>query len=183
MLSFSFHPEADRPDLVEAAAGYQAIWDADGSRIVEALTDLSKLAFKGRFFHALVHAGPTTAFPLHFDAKATESVRKAAIVHELTHRLFADNKLDGPIKNDQQALSSHARINLVLFDTWVRVWGEEFARQAVATESKARPVYRRAWQLTFTMDAKRRSRQLQQLTKPRREWTVPVPHIEVRFGR
>ncbi|HZU18514.1 MAG TPA: hypothetical protein VFD01_18160 [Candidatus Dormibacteraeota bacterium] len=178
VFTLHFHPEADRKELVGAAEEYRAIWDADGDRLVEALTQISGLDFKGGFLHALVHAGDTTTFPLLFKADLTRPLKQAALSRHLARRLLADHGLDGPKKQERAEFASHANVNLILLDAWHQVWGEAFARDAIAAESQAAPVLRRAWQLVLTLGPRGRQRQLLALTRPRRQ-PLPRPKLQV----
>ncbi|HLH70130.1 MAG TPA: hypothetical protein VKY90_14195 [Candidatus Dormibacteraeota bacterium] len=178
MFTLHIHPEADRSELVGAAEEYQAIWKQDGDRLVEALTQVSGLGFKGTFIHSLVHAGETTTFPLQFKANLGRQLKQATLSRHLTRRLLADNGLDGPKKQERAEFASHANVNLVLLDAWHQVWGEDFAREAIAAESQAAPLLRRAWQLVLTLGPKGRQQSLLALTKPRRQ-PLPRPRLQV----
>ncbi len=180
VFTLHFHPEADRQELVGAADEYRAIWGADGDRLVEALTQISGLGFKGGFVHALVHAGDTTTFPLLFKADLAPKLKRAALSRHLTRRLLADNGLDGPKKQERSEFASHANVNLILLDAWHQVWGEDFAHEAIAAESQAAPVLRRAWQLVLTLGPRGRQQHLLSLTRPRRQ-PLPRPKLQVSF--
>jgi hypothetical protein len=178
VFTLYIHPEADRAELVGAAKEYQAIWEQDGGRLVEALTQVSGLEFKGTFIHSLVHAGDTTTFPLQFKADLRQKLKQATLSRHLTRRLLADHGLDGPKKQERAEFASHANANLVLLDAWRQVWGEDFTREAIAAESQAAPLLRRAWQLVLTLGPGGRQRNLLALTKPRRQ-PLPRPKLQV----
>lgn len=163
MLDVRFHPESDRPGLIEAANEYEAIWAADGERIVEALTDTLKMSYDGRFFNALVHDAPTEAFPLRFAASLARPLKQATIPHELAHRLLAEHGLDGPVGRERSDFASHVQLCLFLSDVWRRVWGDDFAEEAIRLESELRPMFRRAWQFQDTLAPRERDHRLAEL--------------------
>ncbi len=141
-----------------AARAYQSIWREDGARIVAALEARTCLKFQESAVGALIddavsHSGGPD-HPMGLRATYDLEVKRATLVHELGHRHLwqLTQRLDG--------VDGHQTLYLVLDRVWADVWGEEFARRGVLTESSWRSAYdyAAAWTWAHSMTADERSR-------------------------
>jgi hypothetical protein len=112
---------------------YRAIWDEYGDRIVAAFEAVTCMPFVEPHVAAVVandvsHSGGPE-HPMQLRATYARAVKQATLVHELGHRHLWQlaNRLDG--------IDGHQTLYLVLDRVWARVWGEDFAKQRMATES------------------------------------------------
>src|ERR1044072_7160949 len=80
-----------QPAFAAGAAEYEAIWNADGARIVAALEATSGLAFPEGAIDALVTPGrPMMSYDgrsMRLRADYSPDYKKATLVHELGHKL------------------------------------------------------------------------------------------------
>lgn len=141
-----------------AAQTYRSIWKQDGARIVAALEARTCLKFSEPAIAALIddavsHSGGPE-HPMGLRATYDLDVKRATLVHELGHRHLwqLTQRLDD--------LDGHHTLYLVLDRVWADVWGEEFARHSVRTESSwlASYDYAAAWTWSQAMTTDERSR-------------------------
>ncbi len=154
MVTLRFRPESDRPELVAAAEEYRGLWEADGERIVACLKWISGLRFAEAAIDALVYEGISQSHPLRLRASYPRDVKVGTLIHELCHRLVADNAASfapGRV-GSVPPLESHTLINLILFDAWADLYGVEFAERQVAVESRRRAFYAEAWEWALGLD-------------------------------
>ncbi len=88
MLDLRVHPECDQPELVQAAAEYQRLWDTNRDRIVTQFRIITGLDFAEGLINAIVWDGGGFATPLRFRNHPDEEFRLGTIIHELSHRLL-----------------------------------------------------------------------------------------------
>ncbi|HEU4618225.1 MAG TPA: hypothetical protein VFV10_09295 [Gammaproteobacteria bacterium] len=146
------------PALGQAARDYEAIWDEYGERIVHALEHRTCLPFPEAAVSAVVDddisnsGGPEHAMQLR--ATYPRDLKEATLVHELGHRHLWQlvKRLD--------ALDGHETLDLVLDLVWADVWGQRFAKDSVARESRwdGGYDYRAAWSRARSLSAKERAR-------------------------
>jgi hypothetical protein len=150
-------------------AEYEGIWAEHGARIVAHLEAATGLRFAETFVSAVVFEGVSHSHPLALRASNDAETKLGALVHELAHRLIAGNRVRLGLATYSPAREreNHELIDLFLYDVWVDLAGEEFARRRVAVESGYQPVYRDAWQATLELDRQARAAKLAELLTPR----------------
>ena len=103
-------------------AEYQAIWDADGERIIETLERVSRLSFRVGAVAVEVDESPSYAgdSTLILRASYSEETKRGTLVHELGHvlvgRMIPEDAPPG------SAPTPHYVLNLFLYDVWVELW-------------------------------------------------------------
>jgi hypothetical protein len=159
MLEIHFRPESDDPALTAAAAEYRRIWEADGSRIVQAFATATGLAFAEASIEAIVFEGPSQSNPLRLRASYDTEGKRGTLIHELSHRLIKGNRtrLGLPPYDPTRERENHELIDLFLFDVWTDLYGEPFARRRVEAESRWQPLYCEAWIATLAMSRTERA--------------------------
>lgn len=93
---------------------------------------------------------------------------KATLVHELCHRLLVDNKIKSPKFKDKKnyIFEVHKIIDLILFDIWVLLYGEKFAKtNVVAEKSFGHPQYIKAWEVALALNREERKREFEKVWK------------------
>lgn len=161
MLHIDFHPDNNDPALGKAAYEYQQIWAKESEKIVSTLEKLSGLRFIESFINAIVLEGISRSHPLSLRASYSIEDKKGALVHELAHRLLVGNGIQH--QRARSAIQSHEAVNLFLYDAWVELWGEQFAKNQVEVESGRTTVYKEAWQSTISLSNEQRAARLQDL--------------------
>ena len=142
-MNINFYP--DNENFIEAAKEYQLIWEKDGNRIITALESTSKMIFKEKIINAIVFEGISHSHPLSLRASYSSDVKKSTLIHELAHRLMVGNNMKA-----ENSLEAHKLINGILYDAWVSLYGKEFADTMVKIESERTPIYKEAWDWTFS---------------------------------
>lgn len=164
-LVINFHPDGNDPRFVSAAKEYEGIWREDGDRIVSAIESVSGLSFRERSVDALVYDGISWSDPLKFRFSYTREIKKGAIVHELVHRILIANPTKHELGPDDYNFEVHRLANLVLYDAWVDLYGEEFARENIEFEKELMmengvSPYKRAWDWALSMTREQRAEEL-----------------------
>jgi hypothetical protein len=117
-VSIRFAPEAER--FVEAAREYQALWEAEGDRIIEVLESVSDLKFPEREIQVVVYEGISRSglagSPMRMRASYPAGTKKATLIHELGHRHIAQ------LKRRPQELDEHRVLFLFLYDVWEHLY-------------------------------------------------------------
>ncbi|MDQ3070397.1 MAG: hypothetical protein M3R55_11815 [Acidobacteriota bacterium] len=135
--------EAMEPEHAAAAAGYTALWKAEGARIIDALEKRSGLRFEARDIRALVIEAPSSsgfgATPMRLRASSPADTRKGTLIHELGHRLQS-----GLFRRGEE---DHPFLFLYLYDVWSDLYGTPFADAQVQVESARKGLsdYEKAW--------------------------------------
>ena len=152
--------EPATPGDAAAAKEYEAIWAADGSRIIQALQESSGLSFEESEIRVVVVEAPSNSgfkkIPMSLRSSYPLDTKKATLIHELGHRfqgrLFSKNDEDHPF------------LFLYLYDVWVSLYGKEFADEQVKVESERRGIYdyETAWRTALAMTAEERIAKWQQ---------------------
>jgi len=161
MLQIKFHPDSDKEDVSQAVTEYQLIWNKEGLKFIEAIEKTSDLKFVESFINAIVLEWPSNFRPLCFRASDNLETKKATLIHELCHRLISGNRIN--IKGKMDSLESHKDVDLILYDIWIYLFGEEFAKRHVELECQYRPFYKQAWDWTMTMTAEERKVKFKEL--------------------
>ncbi|NKB87736.1 MAG: hypothetical protein GKS06_05900 [Acidobacteria bacterium] len=144
-----------------ALAEYSEIWDAEGGRIGDTLERISGMQFPVSAVRVQVIDGPSWAGRSSMGMRATYPVatKRATLAHELGHILIGDR-----IPDDAE-LDHHYVLFLFLYDTWVELWGAEFAVEQVAVESQRRGGvdYEGIWKLVLEKTEQQRANELETL--------------------
>ncbi len=131
--------EAATPDDATARDGYQTIWAQEGTRIVAALRSHTGLEFQeaDNTVHVVVVEEPSSSGfgsrPMRLRSSYSTDTKRATLIHELGHRLQTRF-----FRRDDE---DHPTLFLYLYDVWVELYGEEFAGEQVAVESRRRGYY------------------------------------------
>ncbi len=147
---------AERPRFERAAEAYRALWAAEGERMIAALEAETGLAFPGAPVPVIVYEGPSWAGlggrPMRLRASYSEEEKRAALVHELGHRLIAGLPRD-------PAIDEHRTLFLFLYDVWGSLYGQDFADRMVRIERRRRGIYDYdaawTWALAMTREDRR----------------------------
>ena len=147
----------------QATEEYRAIWAKEGPRIVDAMERIAGLRFEPGPIPVGVYEG--TSFsgrrggpPMVLRASYPEPTKRGTLVHELGHRLAADV----PFKGEH-----HELIFLFVYDVWVDLWGQAFADEQVAVESKRTGLvdYAGIWKQTLAIPGPERARRLREIVR------------------
>ena len=148
-LEFVPHSET----FASAVGEYERIWAADAARIVRTMQEVSGLTFTDTAVTAIVFEGVSSSgfrdTPMRLRASYPLDTKRATLIHELGHRL------QSPLfrREDEE----HGPLFLWLYDTWVRLYGQEFADAQVAVEKRRRGPYPRAWDEALALSPKQRA--------------------------
>jgi len=156
MLKLNFLPESNFRDYSKIMVEYGKLWKEEGKKIVNIIEKVSNLKFQETDINAILYFGslPSRSRPLCLMIKDTKDKRLSILIHELTHRIISGNsKAKKGVRIS--SLDVHKRLNLILYDIWVELYGKEFADRAVEREKKMPgKEYREAWiwALSFTKE-------------------------------
>jgi hypothetical protein len=171
----SFSPEAAKYEA--ATAEYQRIWSIDGSRIIATMERLSGLEFaetdiKVTVFEGISNSG-LVGTPIKLRASYPTDSKKAALIHELGHRL------NFQLVVRPKGLDTHRILYLYLYDVWVALYGRRFADEQVAVESGRTPPipfkwftgydYRSAWTWALSLTPEVRAAMLRDIVKAQQD--------------
>ena len=138
-LMLSFFPES--ASFTPAAREYAELWAGEGDRIVRAMESVSGLTFRDTAVRVIVYEGVSSSgyrdTPMRMRASYPADTKKATLVHELGHRLQS-----GLFHRDEE---EHGPLFLWLYDTWVQLYGRDFADAQVAVEKRRGGPYPKAW--------------------------------------
>ena len=144
-LHLTFVPESD--SFTAAAREYTQLWAAEGDRIVRAMESVSGLAFRDTAVTVIVYEGISMSGfrdrPMRMRASYPPDTKKATLVHELGHRLQS-----GLFRRDEE---EHGPLFLWLYDTWVQLYGREFADAQVRVEKRRGGPYPAAWDAALAL--------------------------------
>jgi hypothetical protein len=163
-VAMHFEPESPTDAFIKAAAEYDALWKAEGARMVEAMERITGLPFVERDIKAVIFEGASySGFgdkPMHLRASYTTEVKKATLVHELLHRML------GRVRTTDE-IDEHRKLFLVLYEIWVSLEGKEFADRNVVVESRRKGIYdyESAWKWALAMSAEERAAKFKTLRR------------------
>jgi hypothetical protein len=165
-VHLSFRAASD--SFAAARDEYDAIWRAEGSRIVRVMEHVSGLRFDSppyadTLIAAIVFEGVSNSgyrqTPMRLRASYASDTKRATLVHELGHRLQVGVAHAGE--------DEHEVLFLWLYDAWVALWGREFADRQVGVERLRAGPYPKAWDAAMALDADGRARRWRALHRPR----------------
>jgi len=167
-LRLTFSPESEK--FAQDTAEYRAIWDGEGTRIVEAMESVSGLKFTEKDISVVVYEGVSLSGfgdrPMKLRASYPPDTKKATLIHELGHRLLIPIR----ISKTREELDQHRVLFLVLYDIWEKLYGKEFADKQVEVEKERRGAYdyESAWRWALSLSKAERAAQFKEL----REFTA-----------
>ena len=162
-VRITFTPESAK--FAAAAREYTDIWSKEGERIVDAMEAASGLKFQETDVHANVFEAASYSgyrdSPMVLRASYPLETKKAALIHELGHRLMFDL-----LRRDEE---EHMYLFLWLYDTWVKLYGLKFADEQVAVEKARGRVYPAAWEAALALSAEERAVKWRETLAARRQ--------------
>jgi hypothetical protein len=153
-VKVSFSPEADK--YAQATKEYQAIWNDEGRRIVEAMEHVSGLKFKEKEVQVIVFEGVSRSGlgndPMKMRASYPLNIKKATLIHELGHRLIASIP-------KTKKIDEHRVLFLILYDIWEKLYSKDFADKAVEVEKARKGLYdyESAWKWALSFSREERA--------------------------
>lgn len=165
-MVINFYPESNNPKFEKAAAEYKKLWEQDENRIVSAIENISGLKFKEKFINALVFDDVSYSVPLQLSANITLERKRGALVHELCHRLVVGNNIEVKSGKNYNSwiFAIHKHIDLILYDIWVTLYGENFAKREIKYEislwtGKGISPYKIAWNFVLSLNKEERAKE------------------------
>lgn len=125
-----------------ATKQYEAIWHDDATKIVEAFHEITNLEFKQRQIKVKVHDGGSVSGAAHKPMRLnvnnrTIDEKRAALLHELGHRLLGGNGINSMFGADTEFVEDEERrLGLFIFDVYKRVYGQSFVQSYIARSAK-----------------------------------------------
>jgi hypothetical protein len=162
-VDLRFSPQSDT--FAAASKEYQAIWAAEGDKMISAIERVSGLKFRENRVQVTVFEGVSRSggpgSPMMMRASYPADTKKATLVHELGHRHLSQVKVR-PLDVDD-----HKLLFLVLFDIWVDLYGEQFANEQANVEKQRRGIYdyEAAWNWALALDKDGRAARFQEILK------------------
>lgn len=157
-----FVPQSET--FAAAVGEYERLWATDGRRILRAMQEVAGLTFTDSAITAIVFEGVSSSgfrdTPMRLRASYPLDTKKATLVHELGHRLQS-----GLFRQTEE---EHGSLFLWLYDTWVQLYGREFADAQVAVEKRRRGPYPKAWDDALALTPKQRAERWRALVAERR---------------
>lgn len=173
MLAIRFYPDSDVNTLQGPTKRYEEMWEKEGKKIVEKIEGVSGLKFKETYINAIIFTAklPSRSCPLSLKANIPDERKLAVLIHELCHRILAANEI-GLLKNQFQSEQErtyevHKILDLVLYDIWDDLYGEDFAKRNIEAEFrlKGTKIYKRAWEWALSMNREKRKETILRLRK------------------
>ena len=107
-------------------------------RMIQAMERVSGLKFAETELKAVIYEGPSNSGfgsnPMNLRASYPMDVKKATLVHELSHRMNAQ------LKKRPKDLDEHRILFLYLYDVWESLYGKDFADQQVEVEKRRKRI-------------------------------------------
>jgi hypothetical protein len=139
--------------FASAVGEYERIWTTDAARIARTMQEVSGLMFADTAINAIVYEGVSSSgfrdTPMRLHARYPLDTKSATLIHELGHRLQSSLFR----RQDED----HAPLFLWLYDSWVRLYGKEFADAQVVIEKRRGGPYPRAWDEALALSPKERA--------------------------
>ncbi len=154
MPNINFHPECDIPRYIEAASEYTKIWKEDGDMITEVIERVSGFKFRADLYNAIILEKFSHSLPLTLRASYPTEQKKSTLVHELLHKVLVRTE-----KMQTSELENHKILDLILYDIWTELYGEDFAKKSMDAEKLFNDIYSEAW--IFAMNLSKDERRIQ----------------------
>jgi hypothetical protein len=164
MLQLRFIPIFEDDNFLASAQEYESIWNEEKEMIIDAFNKVTGLSFVEDRIAAVIYEGrsfsgrrPNDIMVLNW--KPDIEVKKATLIHELSHRLLFNlkNRIHGTSTDE------HKDIFLFLYDVWVKLYGTNFADKMVEIEKAYGEVYLESWNYIFSMSEEERASKLREL--------------------
>lgn len=171
-MKINFYPESDNPIFEKASGEYAKLWEEESIRIQKTIENISGLRFREKIINALVFNDVSYSVPLQLTANITLERKRGALVHELCHRLVVGNNIE--VKSGKSynswIFATHKHIDLILYDVWVKLYGENFAKREIKYEislwtGKGISPYKTAWDWALSMTKPERAKLFKQHLK------------------
>jgi len=157
-MIINFYPEQDNSKFEKAAKEYKRIWEKEGDAIAEAIEKVSGLKFREKIINAIIYMDVSYSIPLKLQADIPIEHKKGVLVHELCHRIVVGNNIAVKTEETRDARNRdiHKHIDLILYDVWVELYGENFAKNEIDFEinlwsGKGISPYKIAWDWALSM--------------------------------
>ena len=159
-VKINFTPESEK--YTAATKEYQALWQAEGDKMIKAVEKISGLKFKETEFDAIVFEGVSRSgrpggSPMKMRASYKPDTKKATLIHEIGHRHISQ------LEKRPAEIDEHSVLFLILYDIWVDLYGEKFANEQVEIEKSRRGPYPAAWEYALGMTKKQRETKFKEI--------------------
>lgn len=148
-----------KPEYQAATAIYEKIWREEGKRIIPKMEELTGLTFwetpiRVEVFNGISRSGLKVGDPVKLRHNYSNDDKKGTLIHELGHRIMVINI--PPI----QGYDHHQMLDLFLYDTWMDLYGQEFADKMVEIEGNRIGLYdyKGTWQWALAMTKEERQK-------------------------
>lgn len=165
-MIINFYPESDNPVFEKATREYQRIWKEEGLKIQDAIEKISGLKFKEKIINAVTCDDVSYSVPLKLDSKISIENKRGTLVHELCHRLIVGNnvRFDFAYEDPNWNMEVHKQVDLILYDIWVELYGEKFAKKEIKYEiglwtGKGISPYKIAWDFVLSLNKNERAKE------------------------
>ena len=162
-VNIRFSPQSEA--FGDATREYQAVWAAEGIRVIEVMERVSGLKFLESQIQAIVFEGVSRSgsqdSPMMMRASYTADTKKATLIHELGHRHLAQ------LKHRPGDIDEHRLLFLILYDVWIELYGERFANEQIEVEKKRRGLYdyEAAWNWALSLSKEERAARFAEILK------------------
>jgi hypothetical protein len=162
-VKLNFTAEAEKFNA--ATEEYRGIWQTDGARIIEAMEQVSGVKFPETEVEVIVYEGVSSSgfrqIPMKMRASYPLDIKKATLIHELGHRHLSQFR---SITKDTE---DHPLLFLWLYDVWVKLYGKEFADNAVKVESARKGIvdYEGIWKATLALTEQERAAKFKEFVR------------------
>ncbi len=154
MTMLRFIPIFEEEEFIVACSEYEDIWKSESDSILEAIKDFTGLGLEESRIAVVVYEGvsfsgrgPNDIMKLR--ASYDKDVKKATLIHELSHRLLFRFKTES-------SEEEHKLLYLFLFDVWDHLYGIDYANRMVDIESGRTNIYKAAWDYALSMNQEKR---------------------------
>ena len=162
-VKLNFTPESEKFNA--ATEEYRGIWQTEGTRMLDAMEQVTGLKYAEKEVNVIVFEGVSSSgyqnIPMRMRASYTTEIKKATLIHELGHRL------NSQIRGAPKDIDEHRLLFLWLYDVWIKLYGREFADNAVKVESARKGIYdyETAWKWALAMTAEERAAKLKEILR------------------
>ncbi|MCL5435141.1 MAG: hypothetical protein M1405_02015 [Patescibacteria group bacterium] len=164
-MIINFYPEYDNAEFEKATKEYAKIWTEEGDRITKTIEKVSGLKFKEKIINAIIYGRISLSHPLQLQSGLSLEEKRGTITHELCHRLLWKNKIKWEKIKGKNGfyLLTHRPVDLILYDIWVELYEEDFAKKHVKHEinlwnEKGISPYKAAWDWALSMTKEQRQK-------------------------
>jgi hypothetical protein len=164
-IKIKFVPEAE--NFTEATKEYQSLWQSEGDRVVKAMEKVAGLKFDETEIEAIVFEGVSRSgspgrSPMKLRASYPADTKKATLINELGHRYISH------LEKRPEGIDEHSVLFLILYDIWVELYGEQFAKAQVEVERARRGPYPAAWDCALSLTKTQRESKFKEIVKQNR---------------